>query len=107
MTPQIGLASHAFSKCMKSFKHLISDITLTNIQLNEIERRHLQQLYLKWENASFLESDLQLFFDMKEHHQILNQRLEFNAAWVKYIEAADLFRLQIMMAIHENDDENV
>ena len=72
MTPQMGLASHAFSKCRKSFIHLISDITSTNIQLNEIERRHLQQLYLKWKNASFLESDLQLFFDMKEHHQILN-----------------------------------
>ena len=47
MTPQMGLASHAFSKCRKSFIHLISDITSTNIQLNEIERRHLQQLYLK------------------------------------------------------------
>lgn len=107
MTPQMGLASHAFSKCRKSFIHLILDITSTKIQLNEIERRHLQQLYLKWVNASFLESDLQLFFDMKEHHQILNQRLKFNTAWIKYIEAADLFRLQIMMAIHENDDDNI
>ena len=85
MTPQMGLASHAFSKCRIFFIHLISDITSTNIQFNEIERRHLQQLYIKWEDASFLESNLQLFFDMKEHHQILNQRLEFNSAWLKYI----------------------
>jgi len=39
---------------------------------------------------------------MKEDHKILENRLKHTKGWSEYMEASDLFRLQIMMTIYEN-----
>ena len=99
---EYSLAKHSFIQCRKSFFTLISEVRSSEIQLNEIERTHLQLLYSKWSSANFLNSDLQMFFDMKEDHKILDNRLKHTKGWSEYMEASDLFRLQIMMTIYEN-----
>lgn len=108
-TTYLCLAKRAYSKCRKSFTIFIKHIALEPPQFNERENIHLHQLHAKWKSAHFLNSELQLFFDMKEHHDALNNSCTgagagagCATAWQEYIDMSDLFRLQIMMAIGES-----
>lgn len=63
--------------------------------LNDIEIQSLRDLHEMWKKASKV-YEVNFYFDMKNHHTVLNGTLLENTFWRTYIEHFMRFRVQLL-----------